>query len=908
MELFFGLSLDLRGHSTKLEDGQAIMGVKYCGPLGLLDILEIQLGLSGEFAPNPIRVEIFKQCLASADNGQRFYSKSLMVNSTAVASQLLEWRDQLVFAGWMGESSQGQVSRIDDLALVEEATKSQNLPLGFSDRFQRVLKSLPVSKIQIHSIELIEPKELYDQNWNSLFSKLKESGVQMHDRSQNINSELGDLGKIQKWILEGDNTNKVSLAGDGSVVILRSPYDSQAGNILAKWMIEHPTKNRVVIHPQGSNTLDLILQNNGQPSFGVRSLSSKRPIQFILPLTLELLWKPLNPDLLSEYLRLPVHPVPTTLRKKLLSCLASLPGIGNSKWQETVGQFIQIQKTDEKSAIAGPDEIKKIENRRQLINTWLQPPEFGIDTHAPKSVIIDKLNSIVLWSKQRSITDERNIADFSSLINHSMYLKSIIETDEKDTISRLDIHNWLELVQSTDRTNSSPATEAGSIPYVSDAGAIVDPESEVIWWDFASDNTPDVKKTPWRRNERQFLKNNGIHLKELSLESEYQSWLRKRAVLQAKDRLILVFPDHIQGKKYYPHQLYDQLQAISENLDPVELNYSEWINGTTKGLLTTINLDTMPVTKLPPKKKWWKLDHKHLLEPRELESYSSLSGFFYSPFQWVLRYKARLKYGILAKPNHENALPGTLAHALLEKLLIENKERLDTISDIEMDRLIDTCLPELLHHQGGVFLLPGQEVKLDDFSANFKKAAKVLVEHIRANNWHVKEMEQKTSGKIFDQEISGFIDLVLNNQMGEIAVVDLKWGGLKYRQDELEKNKHVQLNLYAKMLSPSNWVSQSYFILSTGTMLSQDQGSFNAAVTAAPEEGESSETLWHQIENTYAWRREQLDLGWIEVPDNAKCSQSRIFPENGLPPEGCLEMPKDPSGFHDFQSLLGWEE
>ena len=92
---------------------------KYIGALGLLNILERELGLYKIFKDERERVTIYKDCLIENKEGG-FYEESLASDELNVAKQLLIYRDELILMGWnpqMGE----QPRRLRKLGEVEKS-------------------------------------------------------------------------------------------------------------------------------------------------------------------------------------------------------------------------------------------------------------------------------------------------------------------------------------------------------------------------------------------------------------------------------------------------------------------------------------------------------------------------------------------------------------------------------------------------------------------------------------------------------------------------------------------------------------------------------------------------------------------------------------------------------------------
>ena len=84
---------------------------KYIGALGLLNILERELGLYKIFKDEKERATIYKDCLIENKEG-RFYAESLASDELNVAKQLLTYRDELILMGW-NPSNGGPANKIN---------------------------------------------------------------------------------------------------------------------------------------------------------------------------------------------------------------------------------------------------------------------------------------------------------------------------------------------------------------------------------------------------------------------------------------------------------------------------------------------------------------------------------------------------------------------------------------------------------------------------------------------------------------------------------------------------------------------------------------------------------------------------------------------------------------------------
>ena len=74
------------------------------GPTGLVDALEVQLGLTGPRGSEAVRIAAYAAKLRAAlrTGHNPFYAPSFTRDPWATAKALLVWRDQLIAAGWNG--------------------------------------------------------------------------------------------------------------------------------------------------------------------------------------------------------------------------------------------------------------------------------------------------------------------------------------------------------------------------------------------------------------------------------------------------------------------------------------------------------------------------------------------------------------------------------------------------------------------------------------------------------------------------------------------------------------------------------------------------------------------------------------------------------------------------------------
>ena len=95
------------------------LGEVTVNPLGLLSILETDLGLPPVLAHPAEQLIAYRGCLADLDSPERFYHRSFAVDPVNVARTLMTWRAQWYEAGWAGTFPAGVSQRLQDMADIE---------------------------------------------------------------------------------------------------------------------------------------------------------------------------------------------------------------------------------------------------------------------------------------------------------------------------------------------------------------------------------------------------------------------------------------------------------------------------------------------------------------------------------------------------------------------------------------------------------------------------------------------------------------------------------------------------------------------------------------------------------------------------------------------------------------------
>ena len=323
--------------------------------------------------------------------------------------------------------------------------------------------------------------------------------------------------------------------------------------------------------------------------------------------------------------------------------------------------------------------------------------------------------------------------------------------------------------------------------------------------------------------------------------------------------------------------------------------------------LRPLGMDTRPLVlkPLPAPRRWWSLPDDCTLDPRETESYSSLSELCDYPHEWVLQHAARLEAGRAAEVMDGSRLFGNLGHRLFEEFF-RTHDNWREIHEGDVRAWVTESLPGIIEREGAVLLGPGRGVERVRVVSTLERALVVLLAHLREAAVEHVSPEASREAPFENCRLTGNIDLALTHARGWKAVLDVKWASENARRGLLAENRALQLATYAYLQKTvdgsDHWPSVAYFILESGNVLANDRETFPDAIVAAPAGGEGVSNLWGRVAVTYRWRWMQLERGRIEVVTD--CTEPD---DDSTPPEAGLVPVASGDRYDDFVHLTGWE-
>ncbi len=871
MRVRFGLA----GDGLDLASGSATVGEITVGPRGLVRLLESDLGIAPAQAHPAEEVALYRECLAECEDLSRFYLRSFQVDPVGTAGTLLDWRRAWHLHGWDGTFPPRAPARLGDMAAVETLA-AQRVPPCLGQRLRRVLELLNTQRTQISALELLDHRDDLPLLWRRLAERLNAAALAEPAPAAPPDS---DLGKLQA-LLMGEKARPLS--ADGSLIVVRGSSRDVTAQALAEIVREQGRGCAVVIASRDGIVLDNAFERVGLPRAGFQHYSPFRAASQVLKLALALLWQPLEPRRLLQFLIHPVSPLKWDARTRLAEAVAAEPGIGGPAWQAALAE---------------------IGDERDEVAFWTMPRRYSVREGAPVAALRERAMRCAEWLRRRANAPDgdESAAVFRAAHAQAQAFANAAGRLDAERVAKIETDRLVDEVTRSLPDDSSFA-EAGHARAVGHPGNVVAPVDEVFWWDICPPQL-DLAAT-FSPAERRCLAAAGVHLPtpEQTIAAATRAW--RKPVLHCRRRLLLVAHDEDEGRHPLLARIGEQLaKAGTETpVEPLagwrEARLDDALLYGDANAVDALRLALAPLSAkpLPGKRRWWKLPRP--IPPRDVESYSSLAKLYYYPHEWVLNYHAKLRGSRIGGVADKSLLYGSLAHRLFERFFRDN-ENWRALGNDEVDRWLGQAIADLVEKEGAVLLEIGRGIDRQRVEATLEDTLHWLLTHLREANVVRVQSEHRIERAFAGGQLQGNVDLLLVAEDGARAVLDAKWGSQPSRAREIREGRHLQLATYGFAVSENGWPATGYYIVTTGDVLATDADFFPRARAAA--DVDSAELVWNKGLAARAWRLEQLAQGEIEVNAGAEPDDRSAPPADALKTVGAKDR------FDDFVWLTGVE-
>lgn len=877
MEIVFGAACDGQSFPDFPGTAGGIVNSMVLGPSGLLDILEIQLGLTGPVGAAAVRVAAYAARLRAslAEAPDAFFASSFSQDPWATAKMLLEWRDQLVLGGWQGGAT--GAARPDMLARVE-ALKGA-LPRGRADRLRSVLTALEARPVlSISRISLVEPLEHLPPGSRRLVEAVAACGVTMDVREPCAQTASGDLATVQAFLTTGAQT---APTGDGSFVMVQADTALMAAETVADWLAsgsEADLAGTVVLSPDGDTALlDLALQARGLPALGQSASSPWRGALQVLPLAFASSWAPFNAKALLDLLLLPRPPIGQYAARRLAGALSREPGNGGEAWKDA-WTAIEAELTKRFADQAdGADQA-----RRRLVRwrEWTTGGHYSRAEGMPASAARQIAARVISWV----IEADRGAHDplLLTVAAAASALAEAIDVLGLEQLPALLVERMIEQVLAEGAQNPLHLATAGGLRCSVHPAAIWGPVKRLIWWDFKGPGER-IPTSPWSRAERDALAASGCELEPAAEASARVGRGYANAILRTVERVMLVRQSLSGGEETTSHPLAHQLHPVVSQAAGLVTWKAEQLLAADKQRLAGRSLARQQVKALllPEQTAVWTLPQNAIdrLEGRR-ESATSFERLADCQLRWLLQDVLRLSEGRFAEIPGPSQLLGNLAHEIANMVLPPGPA-----PDPEQVRA------ETIAAFDGMLAAIASPLQQPEFAGELA-TARVQVPAALAELARLLKEKQLSivgteleRGAVFADGLSviGRIDLIVEHETEGLGVIDLKWTrSARRRRTELADGRALQLATYGAIAGPPGNapVPGAYYLLGQRRLI----GPVGALVAQEEVTAERSlDQTWSDLVDSWrTWRN--LAREGIAVATGLKGADARMPEPLPIPP------------------------
>lgn len=895
MRIILGHELDGQVHRS-LAGEHAEAGRLAVGLPGFVAALEQRLGFP-ERGDNVLRSYSYERALRTSleQTPTLFFARSFNADPHGAAERLLELRDELLLnapADFSLSSLEASGGRLADLASVERAYAEIDPEPGTAERIRAIVSDLDEGTVPcgVHEVELVDELRLWPRLVRELLQLLEErQGVAIIAQpaaTPQARETQSDLAAVQRALARsraGDHMDPTAAPScDGSVVLVRGASLADAADAAALMMRDDRLKPQetVVVSAAEGDVLDEALHRAGLPMTGGRSDGEPDPTAQVLALFVLLQFKPVDLDLLCQYLELTKSPVPRRLRRALRKALQEMPGYQGAEWR--------------KAWTAWHDDQATSESERERASFWLNVGTVEVGETLGREAVSAACTRFARWVRHRP--DDEESRSRVVAVHFAVTVERVLDAHGATELSQDELHSFVADILRATASTTTRARESGAPFTVATPAAVLEGAGTVLVWGFSDGVLPHPAASFFTPEERASLAAANVDLPADDLPVRLHRDAMERALLAARDRLVLVCPDRDrQNGQQNPHPLwYTMMRAFGEPDDAADAlseRTMRFMDGTSRlvdtSLLTNLELSSRGTRW---SHLWEDTDSIELLERLSASGIETLLG---CPLKWVLRYRAGLRPGREELPSRQ-LLYGKVAHEVLELYLTEDAVRRDPRRYAE----------DYINDNVSALLAPGADAERAYVIDRIARAGQVLASAMDAEGFRVAAAEKTYTSTEYGFELEGRTDLVLQDEHGERVVVDLKWGGASRYRKLLEDGRAVQLAVYRAAADGNP--PAAYFIVSSAMLLTVHEDVARRLGTGSVIEGPGEEAVLEEILEQTSGIRERLRGGSIPVgyPEKEWKALRDSRPDDWRE----VAMLPAPCGYCDYRLFCGYEE
>jgi len=846
----------------QLPSGRSLVGSTAVSDGGLLEILELRLGLPSRSPEGKRRAIEYRKALDRQRKGS-FYEESFSRDPLGTASTMLGWRDILLLAGWDPGKTWGQ-TRLKTISALERDFDSASYP-GMSDRWLKVLSAVRSG----NPFSAGDRIEVFRQA--SMLPKVIASVLEL----------LGDTVDWSKGEVSGTALDIKDKIASGKAEILSFDEYSDA----LEWACTlAPETGEAIVNRDGMR-LNAALRRNRLPQLSARMENGNPGIPQIFKLGLSLLMEPLNAHNLLGYLQLPVMPLPSGLARMLSRALLRDNGLGDT-WEKAVGEY--EKNLDDNGRKDVEKKLKKY--LYSLLDARRADGQVSVDAAR------DFCRNICDWARG-CMAEEEETAEGPFFGVLATECEDMIELLSPEG-STMDGDRFDRYVRQIYAPCSVRVDRAGlsCLPVVESTECFADTPKRIVWLSCNGE-----LGTAWPYGfltaaETGELNANGTAIPEKADFTRYD-FARMVDCLNGADSVTLCRSAYDCGETQKEHPAVTLFKKAGA---PVRAMDKKTWGGS--------------VRKFTPIKEI-AMGRDMLGGFSRTESPTSTECLASYPFDYYLENVLGLKDQRQTVLKDETLTLGLVAHRVFQELMDDcgkdigkMQNALKAVSDVGEDPFVGR-VRKAATKVGATLLLPSSSILFGSFCGTLKDSLSSLLQVLKNNRLTPFASEEGFEVDLGGElgKMKGSVDFIAENTEGDLVIIDFKYStGAKYIQ-KLREDTAVQLELYSLAMEnkyPGKKVVATGYWLFKINELHTCSRLLGGTGVVHEEMSVSRIPLRKRIENSMRFRREEFGTGYLEILEECEVDGTSYY--SGIEQNDLLPLPvsgkKNPKKFSPYSS------
>ena len=829
------------------------VGNIYCGDIQLLQRFLFYAGIPYLPVSAEERIAHYHAYMqGKVDASSPFYN-SFKTDSAGMSLAVLGWRDALVEVGWNMKSYVGSSIKLSFIRDIEP----EDMPRGDADYWNMLLQVASSGRILPEDTNVVVTcdKAELKPHIAHILSKQQETGVSVEYRVNEQPCANGNLGKIQKAILNETNEKITLDKSDDTFHYIQFTYADDALRYVATEPVDRSTVYFCSKPKRFDNTLRLL----GKPAAGSSLASGSPQVVQLFVLGNGLFEYPLNIHRIIEWLNMPISPIRSKLRRALSNAMVSSGGIDNAEWDEEKTKFLD--------SIENEAERKKIAKQVDVFLPIPLSKEVDIERARQFNEDLRKWAAGLL---QMNDFHYENIVreQIAAVESYCSTLNKMLDSAPAG-FDFLDLQLWCKNIAQTGAYCQYDA-EMGSHTTINAIGDIHEVAERVVWFPAEDSGTVAYPFDMLKNAEYFEVEGSGAMLYSREQHARINQASMLRILLNTK-RLTIIEAENSNGEKVARHPLVLQLnERIEGGLKGIAQRKSISEEYTAEDHRVINQSETPSLVELGEQAGLKERHERESVEVKKAESYSSLSQLIQHPFTYVCEKCAKLKDETMPSSQDLKSTLGNVAHLIIEKVF-DGRSYNEACNYFQTE--YKTIFEESVNEKGLLLRLPEYKIELHRLCNKMFDALRMLAEVIKNNGLTVDACEYdfklakwREAGK--DVMLGARADMLLSDSNGGKVIFDFKYSSSKHRKTEIEENRALQLEVYRYMakqeFGENTPVRVAYIHLPDVTFFTADDLDLPIGQSMLNLETRHDADVMMEVANSYRLRWEQFKAGRIE--------------------------------------------